>query len=176
MKSSTKWECSIYRKIVVLSLPTISPWNRAVLGNQPLASTPVLYSWFDIITMNSEKSLSQLVSYGPCAQAGCQTLNVLGIPKYQERHMSSKLEDLGLKLQTACSWGCHELLEKTRQKMSASMPISRHLCRASIQSPCHVCQKMVSTGCQDGSNVRAPKPLPSRGTFCGPCWKFRGGW
>lgn len=115
-------------------------------------------------------------SYGHCARLDCQTVNVLGIARREERSTIAILEEQGLQLQTACSGGCHELLESDVNEVHKNLLPG--LRRQSVQSPCQTCHKMVSTGSQNSHNgkfIRALQPLQSRGTFCGPCRKYEGG-
>lgn len=122
--------------------------------------------------MSPSQNISDRKSYGRCARSGCQTLNVLGIPRHREKSTSIKLIDFYLKLQTACSADCHEVLESDANELYRAVP--QYLRQQSIQSPCQQCQTMVSTGSRtlaDGIRYRAPKPLHSRGTFCGYCRK-----
>lgn len=117
-------------------------------------------------------------SYGPCARSECDTSDITGIPRPREKIASFKLGKHSLKLQTASSGKCHELLEIATHKLHAKS-VSRRLCETSIQSPCQKCQKMVSTRIQtphNGKQYPAPKPSCSRGTWCGPCWSLKGGW
>lgn len=129
-----------------------------------------------VLEQEGKEAVLNLKASGHCARFGCQTINVLGVPKQQESITTSKLAQCGLKLQTACSGECHQALETAAYQMHTKS-VSLSMCQKSVQSPCQECQKMVSTKSEishNGSSYRTPKPSAERGTLCGVCWKFKG--
>lgn len=121
--------------------------------------------------MSPSKKIPERKSYGKCARSECQTTNVSGIPRIKENTISKKLEDFGLKLQTACSAQCHEELERDIHERYQGI-LDLATCHYSVQSACSGCHIMVSTGSQTiyrGVHLRAWKPLSSRKTLCGAC-------